>query len=388
MSFSAMVSPPCIRTIRLRRFSLIGLAVLNQRLFGVFLVVGLLFCVPTRAQETSYQAPALSSEDSWSMVLIPDPQSYVKYERNQGILDLMTGWISEQVMPLNIEMVLCTGDLVEHNGWLNPNEREANQAGKQQWEAVARSFGRLDGKVPYVAATGNHDYGVKNIENRRSQYNTYFPVDKNPLAQRLLRDVGQDINGDPSLTNATYEFKSPHGKDFLVMVLEFAPRDTVINWALNVVNQDRYRDHTVILLIHSYLNSNSEHIVTEGYPITDGNYGAAVFEKLVKPSHNIRMVFSGHIGRPDDPLGHIGFRTDMNAGGKTVHQMVFNSQALGGGWFGNGGDGWIRLLEFMPDGKTVNVKTFSPLFAISPSTQHLAWRTEAYDEFSFVLDEN
>src|SRR3546814_15038295 len=70
--------------------------------------------------------------------------------------------------------------------------------------------------------------------------------------------------------------------------------------SLEAVNQERYADHTVILLTHSYLNSASEHIVKEGYPITDGNYGAAVWEKLVKPSKNIQLVFSGHIGKPDD----------------------------------------------------------------------------------------
>jgi len=342
--------------------------------------------IGVHAQEVQYEPPKLSNPDSWSLVLIPDPQSYVKFERNQGALELMTGWISEQIEPLNIGMVLCTGDLVEHNDWLNPNGTQANQPGKKQWEAVARAFGRLDGKVPYVAATGNHDYGVKNVEYRRTNYNHYFPVDKNPQSQKLLRDVGIDNEGYPSLTNATYEFTSPHGRQFLVMVLEFAPRDTVLRWALNTVNQERYAAHTVILLTHSYLNSASEHILTEGYPITDGNYGAAVWEKLVKPSKNIQLVMSGHIGKANDILGHIGFRTDTNAGGKAVHQMVFNAQALGGGWHGNGGDGWLRYLEFMPDGKTVKVKTFSPLFALSPATQHLAWRTADYDEFSFTLD--
>lgn len=65
--------------------------------------------------------------------------------------------------------------------------------------------------------------------------------------------------------------------------------------------------------------------------------------------------------------------------------MTFNAQALGGGWYGNGGDGWLRILEFLPDDKTVKVRTFSPFFAISPKTQHLAWRTESYDQFSFEL---
>lgn len=361
---------------------------LNLRALGVivvfFLTAVAAYAQPSQAE--TYTPPQLSNPDSWSLVLLPDPQSYVKFERNQGALELMMGWVAENIAPLNIDMVLCTGDLVEHNDWLNPNDTQGNQPGKQQWEAVARAFGRLDGRVPYVAATGNHDYGIKNIEYRRTNYNQYFPVDKNPLSQRLLRDVGIDGDGYPSLTNATYAFISPHGRKFLVMVLEFAPRDTVLSWALQTVNQPQYADHTVILLTHSYLNSDSEHIVTENYPITDGNYGAAVWEKLVKPSTNIQLVFSGHIGKPDDVLGHIGFRTDTNAGGKKVQQMVFNAQALGGGWHGNGGDGWLRYLEFLPDGKTVKVNTFSPLFALSPTTRHLAWRTAAYDSFTFELD--
>jgi len=64
--------------------------------------------------------------------------------------------------------------------------------------------------------------------------------------------------------------------------------------------------------------------------------------------------------------------------------MTFNAQALGGGWHGNGGDGWLRLLEFQ--GNRVSVRTFSPLFAISPSTRPLAWGTEAYQSFTFDLD--
>src|SRR5690606_8713037 len=144
-------------------------------------------------------------------------------------------------------------------------------------------------------ATGNHDYGVRNIEYRKTAYNDYFPVDKNFLSQKLLREAGTDAGGMPTLTNAAYGFVSPHGKKFLVLVLEFAPRDTVLNWGLKVVNQEAYRDHTVILLTHSYLNAEGKHIVKEGYPITDGNYGAAIWEKLVKPSRNIELVLCGHI---------------------------------------------------------------------------------------------
>lgn len=46
--------------------------------------------------------------------------------------------------------------------------------------------------------------------------------------------------------------------------------------------------------------------------------------------------------------------------------MMFNAQTADGQWHGNGGDCWLRIMEFMPDGKTIKIKTFSPLFALSP----------------------
>ena len=170
------------------------------------------------------------------------------------------------------------------------------------------------------------------------------------------------------------------------MSLEFAPRDTVIEWAQNITNKKKYEDYTIAVLTHSYLNSKNEHIEKENYPITDGNYGKAIWEKLVKQSSNIQMVFSGHIGTPNDFRAHVGYRLDTNYAGKKVNQITFNAQALGGGWHGNGGDGWLRILEFLPDKKTVKMRTFSPFFAISPQTQEKSWSREKFNEFSFSLD--
>lgn len=336
--------------------------------------------------QRKYEPPQLSSHDSWSMIIIPDPQTYVKFGRNQPLFELMTAWIDENIDHLNIKMVLCVGDLVEHNEMINPDGEFGNQPSKLQWESVSRSFERLDGKVPYITALGNHDYGYKSIENRKSNFNQYFPVDKNFQNRKILRDVALNAEGIPTLENASFEITSPHGRKMLFLSLEFAPRDTIVSWANTIVNSEKYKDHTVVLLTHSYLNANNDHIVKENYPIEDFNYGKAIFDKLVKPSNNIQMVFSGHIGSPDDAKAHVGFRTDSNAAGQKVQQMVFNAQALGGGWMGNGGDGWLRILEFMPDNKTIQVKTFSPFFAISPTTQQFAWRRAAYDEFSFEID--
>ena len=44
-------------------------------------------------------------------------------------------------------------------------------------------------------------------------------------------------------------------------------------------------------------------------------------------------------------------------------------------------------MEFDKDMKTVKVRTFSPLFAISPATQYLAWHDEDFNNFTIKLED-
>jgi hypothetical protein len=98
-------------------------------------------------------------------------------------------------------------------------------------------------------------------------------------------------------------------------------------------------------------------------------------------------VICGHTGNSKGGFeDNVSYRVDNNKVGKKVYQMMFNVQYIGGGGEGNGGDGWLRILEFLPDGKTIKVKTYSPLFGISPSTKHLAHRTESFDQFDIVIE--
>ena len=47
------------------------------------------------------------------MILLPDPQSYTKFDTNQPIFELMTAWVASVKKNLAVKAVLCTGDLVE-----------------------------------------------------------------------------------------------------------------------------------------------------------------------------------------------------------------------------------------------------------------------------------
>lgn len=102
------------------------------------------------AQKSHFVSPAIENEKSWTMVVLPDLQTYVKFERNQGIFDIMTAWIAENTDPLRIKMVLCTGDLVEQNNTLKGDRPNGNQSSINQWRAVDRSISRLDQKVQYI----------------------------------------------------------------------------------------------------------------------------------------------------------------------------------------------------------------------------------------------
>jgi hypothetical protein len=190
-----------------------------------------------------------------------------------------------------------------------------------------------------------------------------------------------------SLENAAFEFIDPNWGKLLVITSEFAPRDEVLNWAKELAASKQYKEHKVIFMTHSFLQERTaERIKDEHYAITPRNWGEDVWKKLVEPSTNIFMVICGHTGKPGDFEDSVAYRVDKNVAGKNVHQMMFNVQILGGGWEGNGGDGWLRILEFLPDGKTIKVKTYSPLFGISPSTKHLAHRTGAHDQFDIVVE--
>ena len=336
----------------------------------------------TLASETPKQElPVLPDPDtgpkdrkSWSLAVIPDTQNYTKFGKNQANFHIITEWLRDHAKVWNLQAVLHEGDLVEQNdiaegggqGW-------GDQHSTSQWECAQKAISKLYGVVPTILATGNHDYGPRNAENRETRFNNHFGLTDNPLvcdgkAGGIWRESAINAFGAKTLENAAYEIEAPDGRKLLVLSLEWGPRHESVQWANGVLRQERYRDHLGILLTHAYLMPDNQRDSNHDrggnphhYPTgTDGNThdGEDLWQKLVKPSRQIQMVLNGHYGGRNT-----GHRMDVGIGGQQVHQMFFNAQTMGGGsrQQGNGGDGWIRLLTFEADGKTITVRTFSPL---------------------------
>ncbi len=135
----------------------------------------LLATVQATAQKRAERL-SLENPESFSMILMGDPQSYVKYDINQPVFELTTAWTADNIENLKIKAVLVTGDLVETNDNAVPVRSMANQTSRQMWESVSRSFERLDNKVPYIISPGNHDYGYRSAENGRTCFPEYFLV--------------------------------------------------------------------------------------------------------------------------------------------------------------------------------------------------------------------
>jgi len=75
----------------------------------------------------------------------------------------------------------------------------------------------------------------------------------------------------------------------------------------------------------------------------------------------VRFVLSGH-------LNNGARQTSVGQHGHKVHEMMAA--------YHDPPEGWLRLLEFLPDGKTVQVRTYSPYLK----------RSRTDDRNEFVLD--
>ena len=91
-------------------------------------------------------------------------------------------WIVDNAETQGIVLVLQEGDLVEQNAILEGGGKGwGDQTGLEQWNAAKRAFEILDGRLPYILCTGNHDYGERRAESRETHFNEFFRPTDNSL---------------------------------------------------------------------------------------------------------------------------------------------------------------------------------------------------------------
>jgi hypothetical protein len=302
-----------------------------------------ILALPCLAAEKPAQSPAPLPyvKGSWTLVLLPDTQNYCS--SFPEIFTSQTNWIVNNRQKRNIAFVLQEGDVTNNNA-------------PAEWENGRRSMSLLDGKVPYAIAPGNHDYIDKDQSQRLSKLSQYFPVSH---FEKLPTFGGVYERG--KMENSYHLFRAG-GRDWIAIALEWGPRDGVLRWAGMVL--DKYRNRSAIIVTHAYLYSddtlydvktrtdqkwNPHSYWTANLP-GGTNDGQEIWEKLVRLNQNVAFVFCGHV--LNDGAGRL---TSTGVCGNKVHQILANYQMRE-----KGGEGYLRLVEFLPDGKTVQIKTYSP----------------------------
>ncbi|MCC6126992.1 MAG: autotransporter-associated beta strand repeat-containing protein [Pirellulales bacterium] len=262
-----------------------------------------------------------------------------------AIYNAQTNFLVNYKTSLNLAHVLHEGDITNNNTAV-------------QWSNASTAMQILEaGGVNYTMAPGNHDYGANGgMENRSSLMVNYFPVSR-------LDDqssFGGVYPAEPTSPLNSYSFFSAGGKDYLALALEFGPRDAVLDWADSVLKANPTRQAMIVTHAYTYSDSTrydwaakgtsqswNPHAYTGAAP--DCNDGEEMWQAL-KDNPNLKFVFNGHV--LNDGTGSVLSTADD---GHLVHQMLANYQFMT-----NGGNGYMRLLEFLPDGDTVRVRTYSP----------------------------
>jgi Calcineurin-like phosphoesterase/PEP-CTERM motif len=353
-------------------------ALLGRNLHSGTVGVGVGFEGPyeTSADGGSGQSlgPVPISPGSWTLAILPDTQIYA--ESYPAIFAAQTQFLADNKTNLNIQMVLQEGDITNHST-------------VAEWQVASNAFQTLDNAgVRYQLAQGNHDIGPSgNATVRTSLFSTYFPTSR-LAAQSTFGGVYPEAdaaNPGSFLPNNNYSLFSAGGKDWISFDLEFGPRNEVIDWvdATLKANPDRQG----MITTHAYLYSDgtrydwaakgtSQSWNPHAYGVSGQpggvNDGEEMWQKL-KDNPNLKFVFNGHV--LNDGTGYLASTADN---GNVVHQILANYQFLS-----NGGQGYMRLLEFKPDGQTVEIRTYSPWLdaqSLNP------YRLESDQQFSLALD--
>lgn len=295
-------------------------------------------------------APAQAPPPSdFSVVLLPDTQYYS--ESHPTIFTDQTQWIIANRATWNIQFVIGEGDIVN-----TPSQA-------YEWQNADASIKVLDNAgMPYAEAIGNHDYDGVLPQNRgTTAYNQWFGVSRYIGYPWYLGHLGT--------TNENfYTTFTVNGQQYIVMALEYYPRDAALSWAQSVMQANP--NAKFFITTHSFLytdGTRGDTCDTNDMRGTDGRNAETQWNQVLRQQPNLQLVVSGHL------IGNnTAHRSDLGDNGNLVNQIFTNYQNLT-----NGGDGWLRILKFRPSLNTIEVYTYSPFLN--------QFKTDAASQFTLKI---
>lgn len=283
-----------------------------------------------------------AGERDFSIVILPDPQHYASKYPKIGMSQ--TQWIKDNVEKLHIKFVTSVGDNVD------AGYKEAQYKNSRSFFAI------LDEVVPYGIACGNHDL----MDGKKINYS----------CQNFVEYYGPQhfkkypwYGGASESGFSSWQKFSGGGQSFLILHLAVnAPRPEM-EWAKKVLAD--HPTQPAILVTHQLLTPKAVLGKSLAAKEPGRQNPVEIWDQLIKPSPQIFMVLCGHYHGE-------AYLAKKNAAGHPVHLILQDYQRDK-----NGGNGWLRILNFKPDQKKAEVQTYSPSLN--------KYQRDADSEFSFDL---
>jgi hypothetical protein len=279
---------------------------------------------------TTEEPLSLRAPGDFAIAVLPDTQMYTA-ARNGGKPEMLVAqveWILSNRASRNIVYVTTEGD-ISNDGNKFPAEWLRTTNALYRLEDPVRT-GLPDG-LPWSAVVGNHDTrsGGTTLFNAflgtnhfggRSYYGGYYGADN----------------------DSHYDLFSAGGQDFIGLALTMGAgsNPNLMRWANEVLRANANRQ--AIVVTHSLLGPTAW-----PHPAPWTKEGLQIFSALTN-NPNLFLMLCGHRhgeGRRHEVLGN----------GQSVDVVLSDYQS-----YTNGGNGFMRLMEFSPRNQTIRVKTFSP----------------------------
>ena len=269
--------------------------------------------VPTA---TPTPSPTPTPDPRFTMVWASDTQAMIAHERMQEGYTALCDWVVREADARGIAAFLHTGDMVD------------NGDKQGQWDLFNAGVEKIEEKMLFFAAAGNHDEG----------YSNKSPWKKQPFVTELPEE--QKYNGG----DAAYTVLTVYRTKLLLLSISWRKKenDKAIAWLKDVA--DAHGDLPAVLIAHGYLSAKGERM----------NVAEKLENGLVAVCPNIRLILSGHARG----IAHEAFSYDDDGDGineRTVHALMYDMQMDKTHY------GYVCLLTYDPVGNTLSVDSYSPL---------------------------
>lgn len=285
-------------------------------------------------------------EPDYEIAIFPDIQNMI--ELHQADSRTMFQWLKDSAVYYNVKAMIQVGDITNRNT-------------TAEWDTLTSQLNLIAATdiIPYSFAVGNHDYGNGFTPAPRdaTNYNNYLGV---------AHYTGKSFyGGHYGSTNENFWIQFNAGtRKYLVMNLEFLPRDAVVTWAGGILDSVYTADPAREVIINTHavittygeLSTDTSVYTGDTYGMSADNSGQELWDKLIKKKPNIKWVVSGHYLIPNvwPKYGLTDRIIATGENGNLINAIFVNYQDDS-----TNGDGYFLRLKFHPSLGTVDARYYS-----------------------------